>query len=70
MPAQIYVTKEQIAAAHELDEDVIITEPPSPASAQALDFWVMEEAHAWGSTHRSVVVDQEGTILGDEVVDD
>lgn len=68
IPAQIYLTRGQIAAMHELDHDVIVTE--GPTGAEALDVWVLDPESLESDTHRSVVLDAEGNTLGDSRMSD
>lgn len=67
MPAQVYVTKEQIAEIYEAGEDVIITEGPRADSDPGitLDVWIIDEESASSDTHRSLILAPNGDVLGD-----
>lgn len=67
LPASIYITKDQIKILADFDEDVVVNEQHLIASA--LDFWVLDENSKNGE-HRSVVIEQGGTVISDAVVSD
>ena len=65
MPSTIYVTKAQLRVLADLEADVIVNE--QHLIADALDFWVMDDTQT-ATEHRSIVIEQDGTVLGDSVV--
>lgn len=54
----------------ELGHDLVVTEGPGSMAAQAVDIWVMTPETLESDTHRSVVLDPEGEILGDTQLED
>jgi hypothetical protein len=67
MPSQIFVSKEQIKQLKKLDADVVVVE--THLIANALDFWVLDE-NSHDGQHRSVVIEQDGTVISDAIVSD
>ena len=68
MPAQIGIPFPQLETIYDTARDagevaIVLTE--GPVGGQALDVWIIDEESASSQTHRSVVVDTEGVILGD-----
>lgn len=70
MPAQFHFSHGQLVAMADLGYDVIVTEGPNPQATQAIDVWVLDEESVGSNTHRSVVLDAEGNILGDTQMED
>jgi hypothetical protein len=68
MPAQILLTRQQIETIATLEHDVVVLE--GPFGGDALDCWVMDDETLRTSTHRSVVIGSDGTVLGDSQLDD
>jgi hypothetical protein len=64
LPASIYLTKEQLKAAAKLGADVLVHE--NLLIGESLDFWVMDKDY--GAKHRSVIIDQDGAVVGDAVL--
>lgn len=53
-----------------MGHDVIVTEGPNSHEVRALDIWVLDEESMASNTHRSVILDSDGEILGDTQIDD
>jgi hypothetical protein len=67
MPSTIFLSKQQIAVIAELNADVVVNE--THLISDCLDFWVMgPDSH--GTQHRSIIIEQDGTVVSDAVVSD
>lgn len=51
----------------EFEEPVVVVETPH---GNAIDCWVIDEESRTTNTHRSVIIDQEGEVLGDHRLGD
>lgn len=73
MPSTLPVTSAQIATLHsilqEADIEKAIFQELPPLLGGPVEVWVLDE-NSYGTQHRSVIIDEDGEVTSDMVVDD
>jgi hypothetical protein len=68
MPSSIYLTAAQLQTLSQSSEDMIVIEQPGTIGAGDIEAWVCLPDEL--STHRSLVIETSGEIIGDVVLED